>query len=158
MLPQNEVFLREAWKAALNAHHVWPEMAACEAALESGYGHSVLATQDNNLFGCKQHTHPIYGTVSLPTREFINGEWETVEANWIRYADWQEAFEDRMDTLRRLARIYPHYAAALNAKSGEEYVRQVSQTWSTDPKRAEKVLAIYDSITGDWSATETNSP
>ncbi len=144
--------------AAVNAHHVFPEMAACEAAEESTFGHSLLASQDNNLFGMKQHTHPIYGTVSLPTREFLNGEWETVEANWIRYADWQECFEDRMATLLRLAKIYPHYAAALDAKNGEDYVRQVSQTWSTDPKRADKVLAIYNAITGDWSATETNSP
>ena len=133
-------------------------MAACEAALESGYGHSVLAAQDNNLFGLKQRAHPLYGTVSFPTREFLTGEWVEVEANFVRYNDWQECFEDRMATLSRLAPVFSHYKAALNAPNGEEYIRQVSQTWSTDPKRADKVLAIYDSITGDWSATETVSP
>jgi flagellum-specific peptidoglycan hydrolase FlgJ len=158
MLPQNEDFLRRAWQAAVNAHHVFPEMAACEAALESGYGRSVLAAQDNNLFGLKQRAHPLYGTVSFPTREFLTGEWVEVEANFVRYNDWQECFEDRMATLSRLAPVFSHYKAALNAPNGEEYIRQVSQTWSTDPKRADKVLAIYDSITGDWSATETVSP
>jgi len=158
MLPPQEQFLRKAFQAAVDAHHIYPEIAACEAALESGYGHSQLAAQDNNLFGLKQRKHPSFGTVSLPTREFVNGEWEETEANFVRYTDWQECFADRMATLTRLAKIYPHYKAALNAANGEEYVRQVSMTWSTDPERAKKVLAIYDAIAGDWSATETNSP
>ena len=158
MLPPQEQFLRKAWQAAVDAHHIFPEMAACEAALESGYGHSQLATQDNNLFGMKQHLHPLYGTVSLPTREFLSGEWEAVEANWVKYPDWQSCFEDRMQTLRRLAPVYSHYRAALAAPDKESYITQVSLTWSTDPKRAEKVLAIYNSIVGDWSATETHSP
>jgi flagellum-specific peptidoglycan hydrolase FlgJ len=158
MLPFEEQFLRKAWQAAVNAHHIFPEMAACEAALESGYGRSQLAVQDRNLFGMKQHQHPIYGTVSLPTREFLSGEWLTLNSNWIVYPDWQSCFADRMATLRRLAKIYSHYRAALAAPDKESYITQVSLTWSTDPKRAEKVLAIYNAITGDWSATETHSP
>ena len=136
LTPQQEDFIRRAWQAAVNAHHVWPEMAACEAALESGYGHSQLATQDNNLFGMKQHQHPIFGTHSLPTREFLSGEWKQVEANWISYPDWPSCFADRMATIERLASVYSHYKAALAAATGEEYVRQVSLTWSTDPERA----------------------
>ena len=153
MTPQDHEFLNRAFAAAQQAGHVFPEMAACEAALESGYGRSQLASQDNNLFGMKAHQHQLFGTISLPTREFISGEWVTCEANWCRYNDWQECFEDRMATLKRLAGIYPHYQAALEAKTGEDYVRQVSMTWSTDPKRAEKVLAIYDAVAGDWNAT-----
>jgi flagellum-specific peptidoglycan hydrolase FlgJ len=158
VLPFEEQFLRKAWLAAVNAHHIWPEMAACEAALESGYGRSVLAAQDNNLFGMKQHAHPIYGTVSLPTREFLSNEWVPCEANWVRYPDWQACFADRMATLHRLAPLYSHYRAALAAPDKESYINQVSLTWSTDPKRAEKVLAIFNAITGDWSATDSSSP
>lgn len=161
MLPLEEQFLRKAWSAALAAKHVYAEMAACEAALESGYGRSQLATQDRNLFGMKFHRHPDHpdwGEVSLPTREFLGGKWVSLNSNWIVYPDWASCFSDRMATLERLAPFYPHYKAALTAPNGEEYARQVSQTWSTDPKRAEKVIAIFDAITGDWSATETNSP
>jgi len=54
--------------------------------------------------------------------------------------------------------VIAHYRAALAASKGEDYVRQVSLSWATDPARADKVLAIFNAITGDWSATETNSP
>jgi flagellum-specific peptidoglycan hydrolase FlgJ len=47
-------------------------MAACEAALESTWGASELATKGNNLFGQKQQVHPEFGTLHIPTREFIN--------------------------------------------------------------------------------------
>src|SRR5271170_5505986 len=154
MTPQQKQFLQAAAVAATKAGHVFPEMAACEAALESAYGRSLLAIQDSNLFGMKQHKHPIYGTHALPTREFEKGQWIEVEALWVHYPDHAACFADRMSTLQRLASYFPHYAAALAAGSGVTYVMEVSQTWSTDPLRAQKVLAIYDAIAGDWSAID----
>jgi flagellum-specific peptidoglycan hydrolase FlgJ len=155
MTPQQHDFLQRAYLAARQAGHVFPEMAACEAALESGFGHSQLATQDRNLFGMKQHLHPIYGTHSLPTREFLSDQWVTINTNWIVYPDWQSCFADRMATLQRLASVYPHYKTALGAGSGTTYVMEVSRSWSTDPERGEKVLAIYDECAGDWDATNS---
>lgn len=152
MTPANEDFVRRAAQAAQQAGHVFPEMAACEAALESGYGRSLLAVQDRNLFGMKQHRHPIYGTHSLPTREDLGGHWVAVSANWVSYPDWQSCFADRMATLERLASVYQHYKNALAAGSATTYVMEVSRTWSTDPERGEKCLAIYDAIAGDWDA------
>lgn len=145
MTPQ-EQFLVQARDGAVAAGHLFPEYAACEAALESGWGQSLLATQANNLFGEKQSNPPVPGTstLALPTREFIRGSWVTVPANWAKFADVQSCFAARMATLKRLAPGYPHYAAALAAKSGEEFVIEVSKTWSTDPARAGKVLSIYD--------------
>lgn len=156
MTPQQHDFLEKAFQAAKAANHIFPEMAACEAALESGYGRSQLATQDKNLFGMKAHTHPDHpdwGEVSLPTHEFIKGVWIAVNANWMRYDELADCFEDRMATLRRLATIYPHYQNALTAGASTTYIYEVSKTWSTDPERAEKVLAIYEAVAGDWNAT-----
>jgi flagellum-specific peptidoglycan hydrolase FlgJ len=155
MTPENKAFLCRAMQAAERAGHIFPEMAACEAALESGYGRSELAAKDNNLFGTKQHLHPIYGTHSLPTREFLDGKWLALNSNWIVYPDWAACFADRMATLKRLASVYPHYKNALAAGSATTYVMEVSETWSTDPKRGEKVLAIYDEVAGDWDATNS---
>jgi len=139
-------FLDQATAEAVKANHPFPRMAACEAALESTWGHSQLAREACNLFGMKSHLHPnpIYGTMNLPTQEFLGGEWKPVEANWVKYPDWRACFCDRLATLERLSSVYPHYKAALNATDARTYIREVSATWSTDPMRALKVQEIYE--------------
>lgn len=150
---EQKLFLNKALSYAQHSLHIFPIMAACEAALESGWGKSALASEDNNLFGKKQQKHPIYGTVSIPTNEFIEHKWVRVDAKWVKYPSWTECFQDRMDTLCRLKDDYPHYAAALAATDPEVYIREVSKTWSTDPKRADKVLEIYDMFIRDLIVT-----
>lgn len=136
-------FLNLATAAAVKANHPFAQMAACEAALESGWGNSELARESNNLFGMKQHAHPIYGTMTLPTREFLKGEWVPCSANWVKYPDWRACFCDRLATLERLSNAYPHYKAALDAKDAKTYIAEVSESWSTDLLRGLKVLNIY---------------
>jgi len=161
----NRAFLDRAAKAAEDAGCIFPTMAACEAALESGYGTSALARSDNNLFGMKQHKHAIYGTHNLPTREYVGipkeqamgtpdgvlDGWIQVVAGWIVYPDWPSCFKDRQDTLVRLSTVsgFEHYMDALNATDSVTYVKCVSAKWSTDPKRAEKVIAVYDMYMAD---------
>ncbi len=136
-------FLVKATTAARAANHIFPEYAACEAALESGWGGSRLALEANNLFGQKQ-PHPPCGTsVTLPTREYLHGAWTTVSAQWRAFPDWQGSFAERMALLLLLAPGYPRYRSALSAATGEQFIEQVSSSWSTDPERANKVLAIY---------------
>jgi flagellum-specific peptidoglycan hydrolase FlgJ len=146
-------FLDAAATQAVKANHPFAQMAACEAALESTWGHSELAREANNLFGMKQHSHPIYGTMSLPTREWavpsgdthkIDGRWIVVNANWVKYPDWRACFCDRLATLERLSNAYPHYKAALEAKDARTYIISVSESWSTDPERALHVQGIYE--------------
>jgi flagellum-specific peptidoglycan hydrolase FlgJ len=145
MNPLQRQFLDRATAEAMKVQHPFPQMAACEAALESGWGASVLAREGNNLFGMKQHQHPnpACGVMALPTREFLNSEWVTCESEWVKYPDWASCFADRLSTLKRLSTLYSHYAAALAATDAQTYITEVSQTWSTDPDRAKKVLSIY---------------
>jgi flagellum-specific peptidoglycan hydrolase FlgJ len=146
-------FLDRATAEAVKANHPFPQMAACEAALESSFGASLLAIQDNNLFGMKQHAHPIFGTMTLPTREFLDGKWVQCSAKWVRYPDWRACFADRLATLERLSNAYPHYKAALDAKDARTYIAEVSETWSTDPLRGLKVLNIYKEYISPVAAT-----
>jgi flagellum-specific peptidoglycan hydrolase FlgJ len=141
--PQKQ-FLQRATAEAVKANHPFPRMAACEAALESGWGNSLLALKANNLFGMKQHAHAIYGTMNLPTREFESGEWKQTVAKWVEYPDWRACFCDRLATLERLSNVLPHYKAALEAKDARTYIEEVSKSWSTDPDRATKVLSVYE--------------
>ena len=155
-------FLDAAAAQAMKANHPFPQMAACEAALESSWGHSELAREGNNLFGMKQHSHPIYGSMMLPTREWqgssLDGRWITIGANWVKYPDWRACFCDRMATLERLANAYPHYAAALKATDARTYITEVSKPWSTDPNRALKVQGIYEEYISVPPATPAPSP
>jgi flagellum-specific peptidoglycan hydrolase FlgJ len=148
-------FLQDATYQAKLSGHIFPAMAACEAALESTYGASGLAKSDNNLFGMKQHKHPVFGTHSLPTREWVGVDkdtdsvkdgWIVVNAAWVSYPTWSDCFADRMATLQRLASVYPHYKAALDAPDAGSFVVEVSKTWSTDPNRGAKVLEIYNAF------------
>ncbi len=138
-------FLEKAYAAACAADHIYPEIAACEAALESAWGQSRLAIAANNLFGQKQSHPPLKGTgtLTLPTREFLRKQWVTVNANWVKFASWADSFRARMELLERLSEAYPHYAAALLAHSGTEFATEVSKSWSTDPERAAKVLEVH---------------
>lgn len=145
----HKAFLDRATAEAIKANHPFAMMAAAEAALESGFGTSELAARDNNLFGTKQHRHPAYGTIILPTREFLDGKWIATSASWVKYPDWRAAFADRFATIERLSKIYRHYAAALAATDPQTYVQQVSLTWSTDPARAAKVLTIYQAYVAE---------
>jgi flagellum-specific peptidoglycan hydrolase FlgJ len=145
MLSEIQVkFLQDCVKSAKEANHIFPEMAACEAALESAWNTSKLAIEAFNLFGKKKPVDYPGETVSIPTREYFHGVWKTVPAEWVKYSTLQDCFADRMTTLKRLAPLYLHYDKALNSKTPEEYITEVSLTWSTDPQRAVKVQQIYN--------------
>ncbi len=136
-------FLRRAWAAALDAGHIFPEFAACEAALESGWGESRLAKQYNNLFGQKQGQVIAlpYPSIVLETGECLpDGTPYKDRAAFLWFPDWTTACRERMALLRRL----PRYQPALAAIDGREFVELVSPAWATDPQRAAKVLQIYD--------------
>lgn len=158
MTPQQQ-FLLSARDAAAAADHPFPEYAACEAALESNYGRSRLALQANNLFGQKQSTPPIEGTTTLvlPTREFIRGVWVVIQAKWAQFPALAACFAARIALLKRLAPGFPHYKAALAATTGEQFIVEVSKTWSTDPNRAGKVLEVHDEYAAFFAANPAGS-
>lgn len=142
--PQQIAVLLHLRDAAAASNHIWPAYAACEGVLESAWGTSELFTKASNIFGQKQSSATSqYPTISIPTKEFIRGEFVTVPALWVRFPTIAESFEARMDLLVSSASKYPNYAAALHASTGAEFIVAVSKTWSTDPNRANLVLDIY---------------
>lgn len=152
MTPQE--FLDKAYKAAVDSGHIFPEFAACEAALESAWGNSKLCILGNNLFGQKApRKNSAWPTIDMKTKENADlnhdgivapDETETIVSKWIKFPDWASAFRERMAVLQRLAPDIRNYRNALAAKTGREFVTEVSKSWSTDPLRATKVLIIYD--------------
>jgi flagellum-specific peptidoglycan hydrolase FlgJ len=129
--------------AARVAKHIFPEMAACEAVIETGWGTSTLYLRYRNIFGQKQSHSPIFTSVRMPTTEYENGKPRGMRADFVVFPTAMEAFEARMALLTRLATNYPNYNSALHAADPEEFVTMVSRSWSTDPDRAKNCIAIY---------------
>jgi flagellum-specific peptidoglycan hydrolase FlgJ len=110
-----------------------------EAALESGWGHSRLAIEGNNLFGVKAD-HTWQGDrIAMNTREWNEDSgWMMVPAYWRKYPDFESCLEDHDDFLS-----HPRYAHCFDAANGEEFARLVQQAgYATDPDYADKLITI----------------
>lgn len=140
--PQQIAALRTVFAAAQSSACLFPQAQASEAMVETTWMTAELGVADHNLFGMKQHAHPLYGTVNLPTREFLHGGWVVQHDDFVKYPTMADCFADRQATLVALAPHYPHYAAALAATSPEVFLTQVSLTWSTGPQRGEECVEI----------------
>lgn len=140
--------LTKAYTAAEAASHPFPEIASCEAALESGWGKSHLAVEANNLFGRKAW-QPGQDAVMMPTREFLHGEWVTVDTYWLKFATWADCFGDRVRALTTDGR----YAIAMKAPIAVEWIIAVSKVWSTDPRGRRESWRSSETIRTLFAAT-----
>jgi len=124
-----------------------------EAALESGWGDSELAQRGKNLFGVKVYPGWEGATLSIPTREFLNGQWVMVPAQWCLYLSWQDSITDHARFLFQ----QPRYAQALTQRAdGAAFARAVQAAgYATDPQYANKIISIINahSLT-DWDVPQ----
>ena len=112
-----------------------------QAALESGWGESLLVRQGKNLFGVK--ADPAWGgeVLTFNTREFLRGVWVTVPAYWRKYADWQACIDDHAAFLRENRR----YAPCFTCTTGAAFARAVAQAgYATDPEYGDKIVSIIE--------------
>ena len=112
-----------------------------QAALESGWGESLLALQGRNLFGVKADPSWHGEVLTFTTREFLRGAWVTVPAHWRKYPDWQECIDDHADFLRQNRRYAPCFACS----TGAAFARAVAQAgYATDPEYAAKLVSVIE--------------
>ena len=110
-----------------------------QAALESGWGSSLLATEAKNLFGVKADKSWTGDVWLHNTREFLHGKWVVVEAKWRKYADWQGCMDDHAEFLTS----NPRYKAAFDCGRGDDFCRAIAKAgYATDPTYAEKIISI----------------
>lgn len=123
--------------AAWSKHKVLPSMVVAQAALESGWGRSQLAIEGNNLFGIKAHgwRGP---TLILPTKEYLNKKWITVDATWRKYSSWAESVEDH----GLFFVVNPRYKKVLGETDYVKACRAVHAAgYATDPEYSDKLIA-----------------
>lgn len=115
-------------------------VALAQAALESGFGKSLLSKQAKNLFGVKAGRSWKGETISLPTTEYYQGKPVRVMARWRKYNSYLDAFLD-------LAKVYYNglYDEALPyRRDPREFIHRAGKVYATDPNYAEKVIALID--------------
>jgi flagellar protein FlgJ len=121
---------------------LWPSVFIAQAALESGWGTSILAVYANNYFGRKCLQLPC---LEIKTPEYRYGMCRT-EKHWFQmYPDLRAAVHGYCQQFFRVyeksgARVYPE----LDASTPESQIRSVAHRYATDPRYAQKVLDIID--------------
>ncbi|SEK91638.1 Flagellum-specific peptidoglycan hydrolase FlgJ [Stigmatella aurantiaca] len=111
-----------------------------QAALESGWGKSGLSTKGNNFFGIKGKGPA--GSVTMPTKEFLNGKWVTVDAPFRKYNSPAESFADHGKFLRenkRYAEAFKHTGDA------ERFAKEIHKAgYATDPEYSSKLIGMIN--------------
>lgn len=77
-------------------------LTAAQALIESSKGNSGLTQKANNLFGMKGEYNGQY--VTMPTKEFVNGQYITVNAKFRKYPMWKDSISDHSGLFLRSSR------------------------------------------------------
>ncbi|MFI1741053.1 glycoside hydrolase family 73 protein, partial [Streptomyces sioyaensis] len=162
-------FLNDAISAARATQtefQVFASVTVAQAILESGWGAHHMGNA-NNYFGIKATTGNgkvtwgsiATGFVTVPTREVINGQDVTVQANFRSYDSMTDSFRDHGSFLRNNS----NYAPAFQTTDGVAFARAVAAGhYATDPKYADTLVSIikqngllqYDSSAADAGAPQ----
>jgi peptidoglycan hydrolase FlgJ len=130
--------------AAAAALGVEPRLLLAQAALETGWGRAVPqrgGESANNLFGIKAGASWSGATIEHWTLEHEAGVTAPQRERFKAYASTAESFADYVGLIGAARR----YAGAVeNSGDPEAYAREVTKAgYATDPKYADKWLAIY---------------
>lgn len=127
-----------------------------QAALETGWGEHVIRHPDGrssfNFFGIKAGRDWDGEIVRVPTTEYVKGRAVTVNAAFRSYGNAAAAFDDYVELISG----NPRYEQ-VRASGGDvtRFARELADAgYATDPRYAEKIVAIFDSGTqsGLWNA------
>ena len=139
---------------------ILPSITAAQAILESGWGSSELAkVPNNNLFGIKDSEDWHGEIVTVPTQEYLNGDYITVNAAFRKYASWNDSVVDhakfftstewRKDNYRKVVNETDYRIAAQELKNAG---------YATDPSYAGKLISLIEAYKlYEWDAMCNNS-
>ena len=120
-------------------YHIFASITIAQAALESNWGQSELATQYYNLFGVKSDTGGL-----MTTKEYVNGQWIVVRARFAIYQSWRESIEQHTALfVDGTSWDSSHYQAVLSADNYVEAAQALQQKgYATDPNYAQKLISL----------------
>ena len=123
--------------AAQHRYGVPASVTIAQAIEESAWGGSSLAADDHNLFGIKG-TGPA-GSVSLPTSEYLNGQWVTTDAAFRVYHNVAESISDHAELLATSG----YYTRAMADRAiPDAFANDLTGVYATDPDYGANLIAL----------------
>jgi len=127
--------------AAVKAGAKYPELLAAQWALESGFGKYPSGTF--NYWGVKgAGRRPETNSTKKETKEFIDGEWITINAWFRNFSSIEQAAEY---VVQRWYKDFRDFKGVNNADSREEAANLlVKEGYATDPAYSEKLISLMN--------------
>ena len=121
-----------------------PRYLVAQAALETGWGKSVMRASDgsssHNLFGIKATGNWQGDSARAITSEFRDGQFVKETAAFRSYDSYQDSFHDLVSLLQNNSR---YQEAVKSADNPEQFVRELQKAgYATDPDYASKISQI----------------
>lgn len=133
-------FINKIKDGAIEAYieyNILPSLTIAQAILETGWGKSSIG---NNIFGIKASGGWKGKTQVVNTREFINGKWLTVKAEFRDYDSIEESIRDRSKFLTK-----NRYKSVLTARDYKTAALAIHQAgYATDPNYAKLLIRIIE--------------
>lgn len=142
MSKQTENFINKVKGGATvlwSSYKVLPSVAIAQAALESAWGTSGLATKYNNLFGIKGS----YGgnAANMATWEVYGGVTYNITANFRAYPNWETSIKDYGVFLN----VNSRYRKALGLTDYKKQIKAIHEAgYATDPNYQKKIIQIIE--------------
>ncbi|WLH49084.1 flagellar assembly peptidoglycan hydrolase FlgJ [Pseudomonas beijingensis] len=136
-------------KEAADRIGVDPRYLVAQAALETGWGKSVMRQPDgsssHNLFGIKASANWKGDSARAITSEFRNGAMVKETAEFRSYASYRDSFHDLVNLLQSNSR---YQDVLKSADKPEQFVRELQKAgYATDPNYASKISNIARQMT-----------
>lgn len=136
-------------KEAAERIGVDPRYLVAQAALETGWGKSVMRAQDgsssHNLFGIKASSNWKGDSARAITSEFRNGAMVKETAEFRSYDSYKDSFHDLVTLLQTNNR---YQDVVKSADNPEQFVRELQKAgYATDPDYASKISQIAKQMT-----------
>lgn len=139
------------------ANDLYASVMIAQAILESAWGSSSLASYPNyNLFGVKGSYNG--QSVTMPTQEYINGKWITINAQFRKYPTFKQSFEDNAHVLKTTSfqqGVY-YYSGAWksNTKSYKDATAWLTGRYATAPTYADSLNRLIET----YNLTQYDTP
>ncbi|MCP9339277.1 flagellar assembly peptidoglycan hydrolase FlgJ [Stutzerimonas xanthomarina] len=125
---------------------VEPRLLVAQAALETGWGKSIIKQKDgtnsHNLFGIKA-TGWDGASAKVTTTEYVNGKATKEVAGFRAYDSFEHSFNDYVRLLENNDRYKPALQVASASGNSERFVNELQRAgYATDPQYARKINQI----------------